>query len=175
MRNLFLLAILCLFFCAPVWLQVVTEAQTLPPVAAADTVVAPAVAEVTYDSWFLKTFVMRSDNDTCKIDMFFVRYSYAAKKTSTDPADVMRVTIPNAYERVAGFTQWQTAMSAFMGLASGVATEQEILDKIAAVDQQIETAKQAEPEVDVTALEAQRVTLEGSLAIAIEAMGPISP
>lgn len=164
-----------LFLCVTVAHAAEAPAVALPDIAAQTSVTKPPVAEIQFDSWFLKTFVMRSTNETCNIRMYFVRYSYADKVMSEDPADTMQVEVENAYQEVAQFAQWQTAIGHFLGLVSNCAQKQEILNQIAAVDRQIETAKQADPDVDVTALEATRATHEASLAAVITALGPISP
>lgn len=149
--------------------------QILPDMEAVEPVTKPATAEINYSSWFLKTLVIRSDNDTSHLRMIFVRYDYANKliADSADPANVLNVDIPNAYERIAGYTAWQQAMGAMIQLAATCAKEQEVRNKITALDQQIEQAKAADPATDVSALDAAKATQTAALKAIIQGLGPI--
>ena len=143
----------------------------LPQIAAVEAEVKPAVEQVTYDSWFLRTLVMRADNEVCRMRLIFVRYSYAEKKMSDDPADELTVEVGNAYDEAAKYTVWQQSLGAIVAAASKVAQQHELLNRISEVDQQIESAAEG---VDTTALGTQKASLESSLSTVIESMGPIA-
>ena len=161
--------LIVLFSCAA------ANAQLLPDMQSVETVTRPAVKEVKYESWFLKTLVMRSTNETCSIRMIFVRYNYARQLFADErvATNVMTVEIPNAYEKVAGYTVWQQAMASLVTVAANCAKEQEVLKKIADLDQQIEQAKAADPNADVSALEAAKTTETAALDAIIQGLGPI--
>jgi hypothetical protein len=157
------------------WAAANAQAQTLPDMQSVEAVTRPAVEEVKYESWFLKTLVMRSTNETCQIRMIFVRYNYAQQLLADEreSANVMTVEIPNAYPRVAGYTVWQQAMGSLVMVAANCAKEQEVLNKIAAIDRQIKQAKAADPDADVSTLETTKATETAALDAIIQGLGPI--
>lgn len=141
----------------------------LPQMEAVTPEVKPAIQEITYDSWFLKTLVMRADNQTCSVRMIFCRYNYAAKKMSPDPADELSVEVGNAYEQAGAYTIWQQAMGAIVACAAKVVQERELTDELAKVDQQIAEAGDSVPDD----LRAAKGVIEASLSALRETMGPL--
>ena len=142
----------------------------LPQMAAVSPETKPASEAITFDSWFLKTLVMRATNDTCNVRMIFVRYNYATQTMSQEKADELHVEIPNAYVKAGQYTVWQQAMGAILACAAKVVQEKELLDSIATVEQQIAAIPDGG---DTSALEAERATLQSQLDTVLQAMGPI--
>jgi hypothetical protein len=151
-----------------------TATAQLPEMPAVEPVTKPPVEQITYDSWFLKTLVVRSDVDTCQVTMIVRRYNYALKKLSPDDADERTVTIANAYPLAKQYTLWQQVMGVIVQGAALAVQEDEYVSKIAEIDQRIDEAKMADPDADVAALEAERKQLQAGLDAVRQKMGPIS-
>jgi len=160
--------LLCVIFAAILAVPCVAQ---LPKMDAVEAEVKPAVEQAIYDSWFLKTMVVRADNDACRIRMIFVRYNYAAKKMSPDPNDEMTVEVDNAYREASKYTSWQQLFAAIVPAATKVARQHELLNRIAEVDRAIDSAGEGE---DTSALTTQKAVLEESLAAVLESMGPVA-
>lgn len=152
-----------------------TATAQFPEMPAVEAVTKPPVEQITYDSWFLKTLVVRSDMDRCQVTLIVRRYNYALKKLSPDDTDERTVTIANAYPLARQYTLWQQVMGVIVQGAALAVQEDEYVSKIAEVDQKIEQAKMADPKADVAALKAEKVELERGLEGVREKMGPITP
>lgn len=163
MRFCFLLAVVFALV-----LSVECFAQ-LPQMDAVSPEVKPAVEQITYDSWFLKTLVIRADNDRCNIRMVFVRYDYDTKKMSPDLSDEVTLEVENAYEKARQYGVWQQAMGGIIVCASKAIQEKEWLDKLADVDQRITACGENVP----PELAQEKVEIQSGLALVLESMGPI--
>lgn len=141
----------------------------LPQMEAVAPEVKPAVEQITYDSWFLKTLVMRADNDLCNVRMIFCRYNYAAKKMSPSQADEVAVEVDNAYEKAGQYGIWQQAMGGIVVCAAKVIQEKEWLDRLADVDSRIAACGEEVP----AALAQEKVEIQSGLALVLESMDPI--
>lgn len=145
----------------------------LPEMPAVDSIVKPPIEQVTYDSWFLKTVVVRSDMDKCEVTLIVRRYNWQKKVLSPDPADERAITIANAYPLAAKYTMWQHVLGAVVQGAALAVQEDEYAAKIAAVDAKIAAAKRGDPQADVSALEAEKKPLQAGLDAVRQKMGPI--
>ena len=150
-----------------------TAAAQLPEMPAVEPVTKPPVEAITYDSWFLRTLVVRADMDRCQVTLIVRRYNYALKKLSPDDADERTVTIANAYPLAKQYTLWQQVMGVIVQGAALAVQEDEYQGKIAEVTARIEAAKMGDPQADVSALEAEKAELERGLVAVREKMGPI--
>jgi len=150
-----------------------TAAAQLPEMPAVEPVVKPAVEQITYDSWFLKTLVVRSDASTCQVTLIVRRYNYAQKLLSPDDADERTITIANAYPLAKQYTMWQQVLGAVVQGAALAVQEDEYVSKIADIDAKIEQAKMDDPAADVSTLEAKKVPLQQGLEAVRQEMGPI--
>lgn len=150
-----------------------TATAQLPEMPAVDPIVKPATEQIEYNSWFLKTMVVRASTDKCGVVMIFHRYNYDRKLLSPDAADERTVAITDAYPLAGKYTVWQQTMAAIVRGAALAVREDEYTAKIAEIDAQIERVKMDEPGADVTALEAQKVPLQQGLEAVRQEMGPI--
>jgi len=150
-----------------------TAAAQLPEMPAVEPVTKPPVEQITYDSWFLRTLVVRADMDRCQVTLIVRRYNYALKKLSPDDADERTVTIPNAYPLAKQYTLWQQVMGVIVQGAALAVQEDEYTAKIAEVTARIEAAKADDENADVSALEAEKQTLQSGLDAVQQKMGPV--
>ena len=150
-----------------------TATAQLPEMPAVEPVVKPAVEQITYDSWFLKTLVVRADMDKCQVTMIVRRYNYDRKLLSPDDADERTVTIANAYPLAKQYTLWQQVMGVIVQGAALAVQEDEYQGKIAEVTARIEAAKADDANADVSALEDERKTLQSGLDAVRQKMGPV--
>lgn len=150
-----------------------TATAQLPEMPAVEPVTKPPVEAITYDSWFLRTLVVRADVDKCQVTMIVRRYNYALKKLSPDDADERTVTIANAYPLAKQYTLWQQVMGVIVQGAALAVQEDEYVSKIADIDAKIEQAKMDDPAADVSTLEAKKVPLQQGLEAVRQEMGPI--
>lgn len=145
----------------------------LPEMPAVEPVTKPPVEQITYDSWFLKTVVVRADMDKCQVTLIVRRYNYERKLLSPDDADERTVTIANAYPLAKQYTLWQQVMGVIVQGAALAVQEDEYVSKIADIDAKIEQAKMDDPAADVSTLEAKKVPLQQGLEAVRQEMGPI--
>lgn len=150
-----------------------TASAQLPEMPAVDPIVKPATEQIEYNSWFLKTMVVRASTDKCGVVMIFHRYNYDRKLLSPDAADERTVTISDAYPLAGKYTVWQQTMAAIVRGAALAVREDEYTAKIAEIDRQIEQAKMLDPAADVSTLEAKKVPLQQGLEAVRQEMGPI--
>lgn len=150
-----------------------TATAQLPEMPAIDPVTKPPVEQITYDSWFLKTLVVRSDMDKCQVTIIVRRYNYDRKLLSPDDADERTVTIANAYPLAKQYTLWQQVMGVIVQGAALAVQEDEYTAKIADVVARIEEAKMADPNADTSALEAEKQALQSGLDAVQQKMGPV--
>jgi hypothetical protein len=150
-----------------------TATAQLPEMPAVEAVTKPPVERITYDSWFLKTLVVRSDMDKCQVTIIVRRYNYALKKLSPDDADERTVTIANAYPLAKQYTLWQQVMGVIVQGAALAVQEDEYVSKIADVVARIEAAKADDENADVSALEAEKQALQSGLDAVRQKMGPV--
>lgn len=150
-----------------------TATAQLPEMPAVEAVTKPPVEQITYDSWFLKTLVVRSDMDKCQVTIIVRRYNYDRKLLSPDDADERTITIPNAYPLAKQYTLWQQVMGVIVQGAALAVQEDEYVSKIADVVARIEEAKMADPNADTSALEAEKQTLQSGLDAVRQKMGPV--
>lgn len=151
-----------------------TAAAQLPEMPAVEPVTKPPVEAITYDSWFLRTLVVRADMDRCQVTMIVRRYNYALKLLSPDDADERTVTIANAYPLAKQYTLWQQVMGVIVQGAALAVQEDEYVSKIAEVTARIEAAKMGDVNADVKAMEEEKAELERGLKGVREKMGPIA-
>jgi hypothetical protein len=150
-----------------------TATAQLPEMPAVEPVTKPPVEQITYDSWFLKTLVVRSDMDTCQVTLIVRRYNYDRKLLSPDDADERTVTIANAYPLAKQYTLWQQVMGVIVQGAALAVQEDEYMAKIADVVARIEAARMEDENADVSALEAEKKTLQSGLDAVQQKMGPV--
>lgn len=151
-----------------------TATAQLPEMPAIDPVTKPPVEQITYDSWFLKTLVVRADVDKCQVTLIVRRYNYALKLLSPDDADERTVTIANAYPLAKQYTLWQQVMGVIVQGAAMAVQEDEYVQKLADVAARIEEAKMEDGNADVKAMEEEKAELERGLKGVREKMGPIA-
>lgn len=152
-----------------------TATAQLPEMPAVEAVTKPPVERITYDSWFLKTLVVRADMDKCQVTLIVRRYNYALKKLSPDDADERTITIPDAYQLAKQYALWQQVMGVIVQGAALAVQEDEYMAKIADVTARIEEAKMGDPQADVKEMEAEKAELQAGLEAVREKMGPITP
>ena len=150
-----------------------TATAQLPEMPAVEPVVKPAVEQITYDSWFLRTLVVRADVDKCQVTLIVRRYNYDRKLLSPDDADERTITIPDAYQLAKQYTLWQQVMGVIVQGAALAVQEDEYVSKIADVTARIEAAKADDANADVSALEDERKTLQSGLDAVRQKMGPV--
>ena len=150
-----------------------TAAAQLPEMPAVEPVTKPPVEQITYDSWFLRTLVVRADVDKCQVTLIVRRYNYDRKLLSPDDADERTITIGNAYPLAKQYTMWQQVLGAVVQGAALAVQEDEYVSKIADIDAKIEQAKMDDPAADVSTLEAKKVPLQQGLEAVRQEMGPI--
>lgn len=150
-----------------------TATAQLPEMPAVEPVTKPPVEQITYDSWFLRTLVVRADMDTCQVTMIVRRYNYALKKLSPDDADERTVTIANAYPLAKQYTLWQQVMGVIVQGAALAVQEDEYVSKIADVVARIGAARMEDANADTSALEAEKQALQSGLDAVRAKMGPI--
>lgn len=150
-----------------------TATAQLPEMPAVEPVTKPPVEQITYDSWFLKTLVVRSDMDKCQVTLIVRRYNYEQKRLSPDDADERTITIPDAYPLAQRYAIWQQVMGVIVQGAALAVQEDEYQRKIADVTARIEAARMDDPNADVSALEAEKAPLVKGLDAVREKMGPI--
>ena len=150
-----------------------TATAQLPEMPAVDPVTKPPVEQITYDSWFLKTLVVRSDMDKCQVTLIVRRYNYALKRLSPDDADERTITIPDAYQLAKQYALWQQVMGVIVQGAALAVQEDEYQSKLADVTARIEAARMEDANADVSALEAEKQTLQSGLDAVRQKMGPI--
>lgn len=163
MHRIFLALLLAVLLVSPVFAQ-------LPQMPAVEAETQPAQEEITYDSWFLKTLVLRADNEKAWGRLIFVRYNYENKIASDDPEDQRVVEFADAYTLASEYTVWQEVMGAIVQCAALAVQEDELESQIAHLDAQIEAAGEGE---DTSTLEAEKAALQGSLDSVHQSMGPI--
>lgn len=150
-----------------------TATAQLPEMPAIDPVTKPPVERITYDSWFLKTLVVRSDMDKCQVTLIVRRYNYDRKLLSPDDADERTVTIANAYPLAKQYALWQQVMGVIVQGAALAVQEDEYVSKIADVVARIEAARMEDANADTSALEAEKQALQSGLDAVRAKMGPI--
>lgn len=142
----------------------------LPEMPTINPVTKPPIEEITYDSWFLKTLVVRSDLTQSNATIIVHRYNYENEILSPDSQDEYIVNTSNIYELATKYTLWQNIIGMLVAGASLVVKEDEYINKIANINQQILDS----PEGNIEDLELEKAELEVQLGIIRQQMGLIS-